>query len=87
MRPLASYVTAQLTEKGLRPSPKRSSEKFALRVGLVLYHRFRWLYARYGVRVPVHYLLGALLGSIDHRDPKSDRGDVLSSAHLALRML
>jgi hypothetical protein len=42
---------------------------------LVLYHRLGWLRGGYGIRVPMHYLPGALLGWIDHRNPESGRLD------------
>jgi len=35
----------------------------------------------------MHYLPGSILGSEDHRDPQSQRGDVLPSADLGLRPL
>src|SRR5918993_2952453 len=71
----------------LRTSPVRSSEKFALRGGLLLDHRFRWLRGGYGVSVAMHNLPHAFLGSEDHRDPKSGLGDILPSADLGLHPL
>jgi hypothetical protein len=52
---------------------------------LVLYQRLCCLSGGYGVCVPMHYLPGAILGSEDHRDPQSQRSDVLPSADLGLR--
>src|SRR3954470_23749014 len=54
----------------------RRSKKFTPRVDLLLYNRLCRLGAGYGVRMSMHYLPGTLLGSIDHRNPKSDRSDV-----------
>src|SRR5215213_6342598 len=71
----------------LGTSPVRSSEKFALRVGLLLDQRFRWLSRSYGICVPMHYLPGALFGSKDHRDPQGERCYFFTSADLGLRPL
>ena len=57
---------------------------FALRVGLLLDHRFRWLRGGYGVGVSMHDLTHTLLGSEDHRDPQSGLGDILPSADFGL---
>src|SRR5215204_7816027 len=55
-----------------RTSPKRSSKKFALRVGLLLDHRLCWLRGGYGVRVPMHNLpLTIFFRSKVHRSPHS----------------
>ena len=58
--------------------------KFALRVGLLLYHRFRWLSGDYGVCVPMHHLPLTVLGSKDHRNPQVDWSNVLPCAHFGL---
>jgi hypothetical protein len=71
----------------LGTSPVRRSEKFALRVGLLLDHRLCWLSCGYGVRVPMHYLPLAVFGSIDHRNSQVDRGNVLPCAYLGLLSL
>ncbi len=52
---------------------------------LVLYQRLCCLSRGYRVCVPMHNLPGAILGAEDHRDPQSQRGDVLPSADLGLR--
>ena len=44
------------------------SRKFALRADLLLDHRLGRLGRGYGVRVPMHYLPGPILRSIDHRN-------------------
>src|SRR3712207_2769330 len=54
---------------------------------LVLYQRLCCLSRGYRVCVPMHNLPVAILGSEDHRDPQSQRGDVLPSADLGLRPL
>jgi hypothetical protein len=54
---------------------------------LVLYQRLCCLSRGYRVCVPMHYLPGAILGSEDHRNPQSQRGDVLPSADLGPRPL
>ncbi len=56
-------------------------------VELLLYHRLCGLSGGNGVRVPMHYLPGALFRSKDHRNPQSERGDVLPPANLGLRTL
>ena len=52
------------------------SQKFALRVELLLYHRLCWLSRGYGICVPMHYLPVTFLRPKDHRNPKSERGNV-----------
>jgi hypothetical protein len=51
---------------------------------LLLDHRSCWLRGGYGVRVPMHYLPGAIFGSKDQSNPQSDRGDIFASANLGL---
>ncbi len=60
------------------------SPKFALRVGLLLYDRFRWLCGGYGVGVPMHELPLTVLESKDIRSPQSVWADLLASANLGL---
>src|SRR5918993_3976215 len=57
----------------------------SLRADLLLYDRVGRLRSGYGVRVTVHDLPGALFGSKDHRDPKSERRYIFTSADLSLR--
>src|SRR5215217_8696846 len=54
---------------------------------LLLYHRLGRLCGGYGISLAVHHLPLSLFRSIDHRNPKGGRDDVLPSADLALRML
>src|SRR5215210_273113 len=62
--------------------------KSALRIALLLLnHRFGRSRAGYGVRMPMHYLPGPLFRAIDHRNPKSERGNVPPSAKLGLLVL
>jgi hypothetical protein len=68
----------------LRTSAFRSSEKFALRVELLLYYRFGWLGRGYGIGVPMHYLPLTLFWPKDHRNPQIKRGYILTSADLGL---
>jgi hypothetical protein len=68
-----------------RPSVwNECSQKFALRVGLLLDHRFGWLSGGYGVRVPMHDLPLTVFGSKDHRRAHCVWGDLLPSAYLSL---
>src|SRR5215208_2230426 len=62
----------------------RSSRKFALRVGLLLYHRFGCLSGGYGVRVSVHGLPHTVFRSKDHRRAHSVWGDLLTCTYLSL---
>jgi hypothetical protein len=57
---------------------------FALRVGLLLYHRLSWLRGGYRVCVPMHHLPGAIFGSKGHRNPQIAWGDLLCSADLRI---
>jgi hypothetical protein len=66
----------------LRTSRSRSSEKFALRVELLLYHRFRRLRGGYGVGVAMHHLPAAAFGPKEGRNPQSERRDVLPASDL-----
>src|SRR5215213_8872664 len=60
----------------------RNSANFALRVGLLLDHRFRWLRGGYGVRMSVHDLPSAIFGPEDARDAQSHGGNILTPANL-----
>jgi hypothetical protein len=72
-------------ERGiLRTSALRRSEKFALRVDLLLYHRLGRLSGSYGVRVSMHDLPPTVLRTEDHRGPHGVWGDVLPFAYLGL---
>ena len=71
----------------LRTSPLRSSEKFALRVGLLLYHRFCWLGRGYRVCVSMHHLPGTLFRPKDRRNPHGNRGNIFPSLNLCLASL
>src|SRR5215208_7919216 len=62
----------------------RDCPKLALRVDLLLDHRLCWPRGGYGVRVPMHYLPGAILWSKDHRNPKSAWSPILTCANLDL---
>src|SRR5919112_4542162 len=62
----------------------RDCPKLALRVDLLLDHRFGWPRGGYGVRVPMHYLPGAILWSKDHRNPKIAGGDLFPSTDLPI---
>ena len=52
---------------------------------LLLQHPLCGLRGSYGVRVSMHHLPGAPFGPKDHRDPQSERSDVLPSVNLRLR--
>jgi dipeptidyl aminopeptidase/acylaminoacyl peptidase len=65
----------------------KSSRKFVLRVGLLLYHRLGWLRGGYRVGVTMYNLPGALFRSKDHRSPQSGWGKVLHSTKLDPRLL
>src|SRR5215213_8959337 len=62
----------------------RNSANFALRVGLLLDHRFRWLRGGYGVRMSVHDLPSAIFGPEDARDAQSYGANILTPANLGL---
>src|SRR5215216_3806997 len=59
----------------------------SLRVDLLLHYRFDWLSPGHRLCVTMHHLPGALLGSKDHRNPKSERQYILPSACLCLAAL
>src|SRR5215204_5460799 len=71
----------------LRTSPLRSSWKLALRVDLLLYHRFGRLKSGNGVCMPMHDLPLTLLRTKDHRGPQSKRGYILPPAYLGLSLI
>src|SRR5215212_10515982 len=60
----------------------RNSANFALRVGLLLDHRFGWLRSGYGVRMSVHDLPSAIFGPEDARDAQSHGANILTAANL-----
>src|SRR5215211_4997364 len=59
----------------------------SLRAELFLYHGLCRLRGGYGIRVAVHHLPIAILGSKDHRSPQIERGNLLASADLGLWVL
>jgi hypothetical protein len=59
----------------------------SLRVDLLLDHRLCWPSGGYGVRVSVHYLLGALFRPKDARNPHAKRSDIFPSTNLCLAPL
>ena len=82
---LPEYVEGEFSEVGL---PLYGVLRSSLGADLLLYDRLGRLRRGYGIRVPVHHLLGAIFfRSKDHRDPQSERGNLLPSADLGLRPL
>ena len=67
----------------LRSSRRRGFKKFALGAYLLLDHRFRRTGRGHRVRVTVHYLLGVLLWTEDHRDPQGEGHELVPLADLS----
>jgi hypothetical protein len=63
---------------------KANSQKFALRVDLLLYHRLGWPSGGYGIRMSVYDLPGAIFGAKYAPDAQGNRGDVFPPANLCL---
>jgi hypothetical protein len=67
----SSAPSPKCVEKGYSPkfSFTEFSEKFVLKVVLLLYHRLGWPWGRYGIGVTVYHLPLSVFGSKGHRNP------------------
>src|SRR3712207_4683719 len=78
----------QVPRRGiLRTSPVSGSREFGFKVELFLYHRLCWLSGGYGVRVPMHYLPGAIFRPKDRRNPHGNRSEIFPPPNLCLAVL
>src|SRR5687767_6770796 len=82
--PPAALCCVDRGDRAKRNSPRRGSGTLALRAGLLLDHRLRWLSRGYRVGVSVYHLPGPIFWPKDHRNPQSKWGEILSSADLGL---
>ena len=69
---------------GNRVSGSHHFSEVRSKVGLLLDHRLCWLSRGYRVCVPMHDFPATVFGSIDHRNPQRERGDILPPANLGL---